>query len=686
VSSDGNINIFVDNAPVTATFSPVSQSTPQQAVPSVDVTFSAPIDPTTFTTSALSLTSNGGTNLFGGGVSIQSLGGDSYQITGLSTLNTAVGDYVLSLNTTAVKDLDGNLGAGTPSVSWQVQPTIFPAAFSNVTLPSTIIYGESTVVVSGTVASGTVVPGANEFVSITLDGVTVNAPINSQGDFAASLNTATLPTSSNPYQIVYSYAGDFSLSSATNSSTTTLTVNAVIAPVPSYITISNDAVYTWNSINGALNLISGTLTFTQDQATSNDTTDPLVNLTVTGPNATVVFDSNEHLAGISLSDGAKATIAQGSTTSTLYTGMLSIDSSSTLDVTTNIVYIDYAAAGQPSPNAAIRAAITEASGTYGTAFTGDGITSSTAESLNAALYANGTTPAYTVGYADGSDPYLNGEGPAAGIEEIRFTLLGDLNLDGVVNSADFILFADSFGQSGGAAAAYYHGDVNYDGTVNSEDFILFADNFGKSLGSVSATNGGIVLNQNQTPISSSSSANSSSNESPLATTSTSSENSSASVAQTTAIAAPESGTPPETPITGQYQSLVTNGQNRALVVWQRLIYPNGNSIVLDGMPGTDESGAAGLQDKVDYHLDKLAEGTALSTALAYAGNLARNPNSSSGNNGQDVIGDTVAQQANRIGEKIIDRELDVQPTFTIRQGWPLRVLVNKDMILEPYVP
>jgi type IV secretory pathway VirB10-like protein len=137
---------------------------------------------------------------------------------------------------------------------------------------------------------------------------------------------------------------------------------------------------------------------------------------------------------------------------------------------------------------------------------------------------------------------------------------------------------------------------------------------------------------------------------------------------------------------GKYQSLVSNGQNRALVVWQRLIYPNGNSIVLDGMPGTDEAGTAGLQDKVDYHLDKLAESTALSTALAYAGNLARNPNSSSGNNGQDVIGDTVAQQANRIGEKIIDKELDVQPTITIRQGWPLRVLVNKDIILEPYVP
>jgi len=134
---------------------------------------------------------------------------------------------------------------------------------------------------------------------------------------------------------------------------------------------------------------------------------------------------------------------------------------------------------------------------------------------------------------------------------------------------------------------------------------------------------------------------------------------------------------------GKYQSEVANGQNRALVVWQRLIYPNGNSIVLDGMPGTDEAGMSGLQDQVDYHADKLAEATALSTAIAYAGNLARNPQSST-TNGQDVIGDSVAQQANRIGEKIIDKQLDVQPTITIRTGWPLRVLVTKDMVLAPY--
>ncbi len=53
---------------------------------------------------------------------------------------------------------------------------------------------------------------------------------------------------------------------------------------------------------------------------------------------------------------------------------------------------------------------------------------------------------------------------------------------------------------------------------------------------------------------------------------------------------------------------------------------------------------------------------------------------------QDVVGDTVAQQANRVGERIIDRQLDVQPTITIRSGWPLRVLVNKDMVLAAYQP
>jgi len=136
---------------------------------------------------------------------------------------------------------------------------------------------------------------------------------------------------------------------------------------------------------------------------------------------------------------------------------------------------------------------------------------------------------------------------------------------------------------------------------------------------------------------------------------------------------------------GKYDSEVANGQNRALLVWQRLLMPNGRSIQLDGMKGTDAAGYAGVADRVDYHGDRLAAGVGLSTLIAVAGNLARDNQAGVGQEGfRDVIGDSVAQEAGRIGSKIVDQQLNVQPTITIRPGWPLRVLVNQDMSLEPY--
>lgn len=140
--------------------------------------------------------------------------------------------------------------------------------------------------------------------------------------------------------------------------------------------------------------------------------------------------------------------------------------------------------------------------------------------------------------------------------------------------------------------------------------------------------------------------------------------------------------PQGTRVLGKYQSLVSNGQNRALVVWTRLVMPNGKSIVLDGMNGVDQTGAAGAEDQVDYHLDKLAAAATLSTALAYGGNLARDGGRD--RNDLDIVGETIAQESSKIGGRIIDRQLDVQPTIKIRQGFPLNVLVNKDMVLEPY--
>jgi fibronectin-binding autotransporter adhesin len=90
--------------------------------------------------------------------------------------------------------------------------------------------------------------------------------------------------------------------------------------------------------------------------------------------------------------------------------------------------------------------------------------------------ATGST--YGLGYADGADGGISGI--TAGQLEVKYTLYGDANLDGSVNSVDFGDLAANFGKSG---KLWDQGDFNYDGTVNSLDFGMLASNFGKSLGS-----------------------------------------------------------------------------------------------------------------------------------------------------------------------------------------------------------
>ncbi len=135
---------------------------------------------------------------------------------------------------------------------------------------------------------------------------------------------------------------------------------------------------------------------------------------------------------------------------------------------------------------------------------------------------------------------------------------------------------------------------------------------------------------------------------------------------------------------GQYDSQVAYGQRRVLLVWTRLIMPDGSSIVLDRLPGTDAAGRAGLEDQVDWHIERLAGGAALSTVLGVASALAT-PNRS-GSQGVLVIAtqQSVQDTTNQIGQEITRRNLDVQPTLRVRPGFPLRVIVNKDITLRPY--
>jgi type IV secretory pathway VirB10-like protein len=137
---------------------------------------------------------------------------------------------------------------------------------------------------------------------------------------------------------------------------------------------------------------------------------------------------------------------------------------------------------------------------------------------------------------------------------------------------------------------------------------------------------------------------------------------------------------------GRYDSQVAFGQRRVLLVWTRLILPDTSSISLDRLPGIDPAGYAGLEDGVDWHWDRILAGAALSTLLGVGAELAA-PNNS-GNTGSVTI--AVRQSAqdtvNQVGQEITKRNLSIQPTLTIRPGFPMRVMVNKDLILRPYQP
>ncbi len=138
--------------------------------------------------------------------------------------------------------------------------------------------------------------------------------------------------------------------------------------------------------------------------------------------------------------------------------------------------------------------------------------------------------------------------------------------------------------------------------------------------------------------------------------------------------------PQGTRIIGQYDNNVQFGQRRVLLVWNRLIMPNGRSIVLERQPGADTQGYAGLEDGVDYHWWDLAKAAGLSTLLAVGAELAVNDENrllrAIRSGGQDTINDA--------GQQIVRRQLNVAPMLTIRPGFPVRVIVTRDLVLEPY--
>jgi type IV secretion system protein TrbI len=129
---------------------------------------------------------------------------------------------------------------------------------------------------------------------------------------------------------------------------------------------------------------------------------------------------------------------------------------------------------------------------------------------------------------------------------------------------------------------------------------------------------------------------------------------------------------------GSYDSVVAFGQSRALLVWQRIILPDGSSIRIDNVPATDTQGYAGLSDRIDRHTWQLLKGVVLSTLFGVGTEL------SFGSGESDLvraIRESAQQSGARAGDRIVTRNLNIQPTLRVRPGWPLRVVVHKDIVI-----
>jgi type IV secretion system protein VirB10 len=131
---------------------------------------------------------------------------------------------------------------------------------------------------------------------------------------------------------------------------------------------------------------------------------------------------------------------------------------------------------------------------------------------------------------------------------------------------------------------------------------------------------------------------------------------------------------------GAYDSVVAFGQRRALVVWQRIVFPDGSSVRIENVPATDPSGYAGLAGKVDFHTWSLLKGVVLSTLLGVGAELQFSGESDL----VQALRESTQQSVSRAGDQLASRTLQVQPTITVRPGAPIRLVVHQDIVLKPW--
>lgn len=135
-------------------------------------------------------------------------------------------------------------------------------------------------------------------------------------------------------------------------------------------------------------------------------------------------------------------------------------------------------------------------------------------------------------------------------------------------------------------------------------------------------------------------------------------------------------------IVGIYDTKTAYAQTRGHVIWQRLILPNGKSMVLENLAGTDQQGYAGFKDKVRSHYARVVWSAILGGIIT--GGVAAATDSDDEDSFEDEAGNQAANNISNATNNIVNKNLNIAPTVIIEPGYKFNIIVDKDLLLEPY--
>jgi autotransporter-associated beta strand protein len=370
---------------------------------------------------------------------------------------------------------------------WETNDTLTTNSSGQVSFNGT--YGLYDVIVNGVTYELDLVKGTTNYGMMTpISGATwtgggADDNWNTAGNWGSTALTANAPLT---------FAGSANLSPNNNSAANTAYEGITFNSGAGAFSIGGNAIeLSGNIVNNSSNSQAINLNIALEaNATLNTASGNLAiggnisgafSIAKTGANILTLSGTNSYSGSTTVSAGglvvgsagalpATTSLAIGSATSVqLGTGIgqvtvagLSIAGTGVLDITNNHLIITY---GSSDPIGTIYGYL--ASGFNNGGWNGPGIISSAAQTLNNGLE-------YGVGFADGADGVV--AGLSSGQIELKYTLLGDANLDGTVNGSDFSILASNFGTG---ATNWDQGNFLFSSSVNGSDFSALAANFGQ---------------------------------------------------------------------------------------------------------------------------------------------------------------------------------------------------------------